>query len=108
MGGERVVRWCWVNFQCQGFLLIWIIVEQGPTSHAVGAGGGCLDTFSLVYRFFFLSPSLGYGPIWSEILTQRAVKPKTTNQPNPVVSGMRTSVYSCYHIYSKVSNKNVC
>ena len=25
---------------------------------AVGAGGGCLDTFSLVYHFSFLSPSL--------------------------------------------------
>ena len=24
--GGRVVRWCWVNFQCRGVLLIWIIV----------------------------------------------------------------------------------
>ena len=37
---------------------IWIIVGQGPTSLAVGAGGGCLDIFSLVYRFSFLTPSL--------------------------------------------------
>ena len=28
--GGRVVRLCWVNFQCQAFLLIWIIVGQGP------------------------------------------------------------------------------
>ena len=45
---------------------------------------GCLDIFfSLVYLFSFLSPSLGdgLGPIWSEILSQRAVKPKQlTNQ----------------------------
>ena len=27
---------------------IWIIVGQGPTALAVGAGGGCLDIFSLV------------------------------------------------------------
>ena len=27
------------------------------------------------------SLSLGDGPIWTEILSQRAVKPKTTNQP---------------------------
>ena len=31
---------------------------QGPTAHTVGAGGGCLDIFSLVYHFSFLSPSL--------------------------------------------------
>ena len=37
--------------------------------------------FSLVYLFSFLSPSLGDGPIYTEILSQRAVKPKTTNQP---------------------------
>ena len=46
-GGGRVVRWCWVNFQCRGVLLIWIIVGQGPIALAVGAGGGCLDIFSL-------------------------------------------------------------
>ena len=47
-----------VNFQCQGVLLLWIIVGQGRTVLAVGAGGGCLDIFSLVYHFSFLSPSL--------------------------------------------------
>ena len=39
-------------------LLIWIQVGQGPTALAVGTGGGCLDIFSLVYHFSFLSPSL--------------------------------------------------
>ena len=89
-----------------------IIFSEGETqslksSHKGGggvAGGSCLDIFSLVYLFCFLSPSLGDGPVWSEILSQRAVKPKTTNQPNPVVDGM-TSVCSCYHIYSKVTDK---
>ena len=33
-------------------------VGQGPITLAVGAGGGCWDIFSLVYHFFFLSPSL--------------------------------------------------
>ena len=37
---------------------IWIIVGQGPTALAVGAGGGCLDIFSLIYHFSFLTPSL--------------------------------------------------
>ena len=37
---------------------IWIRVGQGPTVLAVGAGGGCLDIFTLVYPFTPLSPSL--------------------------------------------------
>ena len=43
-----MVRRCWINFQCRGVLLIWIIVGQGPIAIAlpVGAGGGCLDIFS--------------------------------------------------------------
>ena len=53
-----MVRWCWVNFQCQGVLLIWIIVGQGPIVLAVGAGGGGLDIFSLTYHISLLSPSL--------------------------------------------------
>ena len=55
-----------------------------PTALAVGAGGGLFGHFfshlSLLLAF---SLSLGDGPIWTEILSQRAVKPKTTNQPNP-------------------------
>ena len=41
-----------------GHPTIWITVGQGPTALAVGAGGGCLDIFTLVYLFFPLSPSL--------------------------------------------------
>ena len=37
---------------------ILITVGQGPTALAVGAGGGCLDIFTLVYPFSYLSPSL--------------------------------------------------
>ena len=77
--GGRVVRRCWVNFQCWGVLLICVKVGQGPIALAEGAGGGGggrgkgllhlqkvqggggegggLDIFSR------LSPSLGYGPI---------------------------------------------
>ena len=40
---------------------IWITVGQGPTALAVGAGGGCLDIFTLIYPFSILSPSLGGG-----------------------------------------------
>ena len=37
---------------------ICISVGQGPTVLAVGAGGGCLDMFTLIYPFSPLSPSL--------------------------------------------------
>ena len=37
---------------------IWMIVGQGSIALAVGAGGGCLDIFTLLYPFFFISPSL--------------------------------------------------
>ena len=57
-GGGRVVRRCWGNFQYRGVLLIWITVGQGPIVLAVGAGGSCLDNFSLIYHLSFLSPSL--------------------------------------------------
>ena len=41
-----------------GHPTIWITVGQGPIVLAVGADGGCLDIFSLIYHFSFLSPSL--------------------------------------------------
>ena len=41
---------------------IWVIVGQGPIALTVGAGGGCLDIFSLLYPFFVL-PLSGDGPI---------------------------------------------
>ena len=52
-GGGWVVRRCWVNFQCQGILLIWIIVGQGPIALAVA---GVVWTFFLssITSLFFL------------------------------------------------------
>ena len=46
----------------QGMLLIWIRVGQGPSVLAVGAGGGCLDIFPLVYHFSFFLPLSGRRP----------------------------------------------
>ena len=37
---------------------IWITVGQGPTALAVGAGGGGLEIFTLIYLVSPLSPSL--------------------------------------------------
>ena len=37
---------------------IWMVIGQGPSALAVGAGGGCLDIFILLYFFSPLSSSL--------------------------------------------------
>ena len=47
------------NLPVPGRPTIWITVGQGPTAFAVGAGGGCLDIFILIYPFYPLSRSLG-------------------------------------------------
>ena len=41
---------------------IWITVGQGPTALAVGAGGGCLEIFTLIYPFFLFLPLFGRRP----------------------------------------------
>ena len=77
-----MVRWCWVSFQCWGVLRIWSKVGQGPIVLAVGPAGGLFGHFFSRLSFIFsFSLSLGDGPIETEILSQRTVKPKTTNQP---------------------------
>ena len=62
---------------------IWIIVGQGPTALAVGAGGGCLDIFTLIYPFFSLSPSLWETARYRlKYCLKGPLNPKPTNQPN--------------------------
>ena len=57
-------RRCWVNFQCRGVLLVWMIEGQGPIALAVGAGRGAFGHFFSHLSFLFsFSLSLGDGPI---------------------------------------------
>ena len=89
-----MVRWCWVIFQCRGVLLILIKVGQGPSALAVGAGGGLFGHFFSRLSFLFsFSLSLGDGPILTEILSQRAVKPQKTNQPHPRKGGKKVYIF---------------
>ena len=61
---------------------IWITVGQGPTALAECADGALFGHFYSHLSFLSsFSLSLGDGPIYIEILFQRVVKPKTTNQP---------------------------
>ena len=62
---------------------IWITVGQGPIALAAGAGGGCLDIFTLVCPFFPLSPSLWETARYRlKYCLKGPLNPKTTNQPN--------------------------
>ena len=74
---------------------IWITVGQGPTALAVGAGGGCLDIFTLIYPFFPLSPSLWETARYRlKYCLKGPLNPKPINQsinqkpsiPNPICS----------------------
>ena len=64
-GSGRVVRWCWINFQCRGVLLIWIKVGQGLAAVAEDAVGVVWTFFlsSTVSVSSFFSLSVGDGPI---------------------------------------------
>ena len=72
-----------------GHPTIWIIVGHRPSALAVGAGGGCLDIFTLICPFFPLSPSLWetarYKPKYCLMGPLNPKQP--TNQP---VSGRPT------------------
>ena len=91
IGGGRVVRRRWVNFQCRGVLLTWSTVGQGPIVLAVGAGGGCLDIFSLIYHFSFPSPSLLETARYRlKYCLKGPLSPKTTNQPTNLIAVPKT------------------
>ena len=72
---------------------IWITVGQGPIALAVGAGGGCLDIFTLVYPFFPLSPSLWETARYRlKYCLKGPLNPKTTNQPTKTLDVTHTNM----------------
>ena len=66
---------------------IWTTVGQGPIALAVGAGGGCLDIFTLIYPFFPLSPSLWETARYRlKNCLKGPFNPKPTNQPTKILA----------------------
>ena len=62
-------------------LVMSITVRQGPTALAVGAGGGCLDIFTLIYPFFPFSPALWETARYGlKYCLKGLLNPKPTNQ----------------------------
>ena len=95
------------NFSVPGRPTIWMIVEQRPSVLAVGAGGGCLDIFTLIYPFSPLSPSLWETARYTlKYCLKGPLNPKQpTNQPHLFNSlhGLRffqseRKQYPCKHI----------
>ena len=89
--GGRVVRWCWINFQCRGVLLILIVVGQGPTALAVGAGGVVWTfffsrlSFRLSFRFSFSLSFWETARYRLKYCLKGPLSPKPTNQIFPVI-----------------------
>ena len=76
---------------------ILITVGQGPTALAVGAGGVCLDIFTLIYPFSPLSPLLWETaryrlkyclkePLNPKQPTNQPTKPERLAQPAEIIS----------------------
>ena len=70
---------------------IWITVGQGPTSLAVGAGGGCLDIFTLIYPLSSFSLSL-----WET--ARYRLKYCLKGPLNPKQPTNQSSIYSAFFI----------
>ena len=83
---------------------ILITVGQGPTALAVGASGGCLNIFTLIYPFSPLSPSLWETARYRlKYCLRGPFNPKQpTNQANS-----ESSVQACFTLYCKHMQKNV-
>ena len=87
---------------------IWILVGQGPIALAVGAGGVCLDIFTVIYPFFSLSPSLWETARYRlKYCIKGPLNPKTTNQPTKRSGHLSTLTENSSNIYFllKVQNR---
>ena len=74
---------------------IWISAGQGHTAPAVGAGGGCLDIFTLICPFSPLSPSLLETARYRlKYCLKGPLNPKqSTNQPTTNLDKSRARAY---------------
>ena len=83
-----------------------ITVGQGPTALAVGAGGGCLDIFTLIYHFSPLSPSLWEMARYRlKYCLKGPLKPKqSTNQS---FSSLETSIFMAWHLWDLLEADSV-
>ena len=79
---------------------ILIIVGQGATALAVGAGEGCVDIFTLIYPFPSLSPSLWETARYRlKYCLKGPLNPKQpTNQPIFIFIYNKNNSITAHHI----------
>ena len=88
---------------------IWITVGQGPTALAVGAGGGCMDIFTLIYPFFPLSPSLWETARYRlKYCLKGPLNPKPTNQPKTQNQPTKKKIVDLALRLTLISSKYLC
>ena len=76
---------------------IWIIVGQGPIALAVGAGGGCLDIFILLYPFY---PSLWKtAPYRLKYCLKGRLNPKQPTNPVSNIFSWYRRVFEPWRFY---------
>ena len=85
------------NFPVPGRPTTWMIVGQGPIALAVGAGGACLDIFTLLYPFSPLSPSLWETARYRLKFCLKG--PLNPNQPTNWLQHILFRKISMYNIY---------
>ena len=85
MGGAMVLG----KLQVPGRPTIWITVGQGPIALAVGAGGGGLDIFTLIYPFSSFSLS------WETALYRLKYCLKGTLNPNQPTNNQKSWFSIC-------------
>ena len=69
-----------------GHPTIWMTVGQEPTALAIGAGGGCLDIFTLIYPFSPLSHSLWEMARYRlKYRLKGLLNPKQPTNPTPTI-----------------------
>ena len=96
------MRWCWVNFQCRGVLQFGYSRARAYCTRS-RCGWGLFGHFYSPLSFLSsFSLSLGDGSIYTEILSQRAVKPKTTNQPTTNGHSCLCSTVGCLLAFSRL------
>ena len=99
-----------ICFPVPGRPTILITVGQGPIALAVGAGGGDVDSFTLIYPFSLLSPSLWEtaryrlkyclkGPLNPEQSINQSINLRRWSLQALVLSTKSYLMYSVYYIF---------
>ena len=95
IGGGRVVRSCWINFQCRVCSTYLDKSRARAYCSCSRCGWGLFGHFSLVYHFTFLSPSL-----WETARYRLKYCPT-----GPLIPKQQPIVYDIVHIKQDTSSK---